>query len=271
MNENDIMAGARRESAVEFADELVEKSQEEMETPTDSPAENNQEEESPSQEGEEEESDDEGKQPESEEESEDTPEEETLPFHKHPRWKQMYDENKQMRQMLDELNSTTKSVAEKVQNLNTNQEPIPPELAVLLGDNPEAYKAWQAAMENQKKTILSTLEEREKQQKQREEQQIQAIVQAVNEVEENYNVKLPRNSSEYNAFLKFMDERRPMNSDGSLNFIGGWQWYQEVKGTKKDVKKAVKRKVASMTTSEPISEEPESDVQTLDNFPWFGN
>lgn len=272
------MAGARREAdKVSLFGEAGETSQEEKETPTESPTENNQPEESPSQKGEEVEVEPEE---ESDKSSEDTKTEETsddnkdLPFHKHPRWKQMYEENKRLKETVDSLQSTTTKVKDEVENIKSNKQPsIPPAIKKLLGEDPEAYKAWQEATGSLKQEIIADWQkqqaEAQAKQQQQEKERVEAVASAVKEVEEKFNISLPRNSSEYNAFLKFMEKRLPMNADGSLNFIGGWEWYQELKSAKPDPKKAAKKQVASKTVSDRTAEKPASDVMTLDDFPGF--
>ena len=118
----------------------------EKETQTDSSTEDKPTEESPSSQGEE----DSKKKEEvetSKEESSTEMEEKPLPFHEHPRWKQMYDENQTLKQDIETIKEGVDK--DKLQREEqTQDQTIPSWFSSQVGDDPKSwneYKAYETA------------------------------------------------------------------------------------------------------------------------------
>ena len=106
----------------------------EKETPSESPTkEKTEQEKSPPQEGEE------GK----EEKPDNTPDEDKVPFHKHPRWKEVQEDRRQLKEQVDELTRFKEEVAPKLSRLEEQRQPIPKWFADTFGENETAWQEFQ--------------------------------------------------------------------------------------------------------------------------------
>lgn len=196
------------------------------ETPAESPTENNQTETAPSSQGANEPKESEPQKP----EGSNTDDANNLPFNKHPAWQRIQDQNRELKEAVEKLAASvgansSKPVTEKPQ--------VPQEFVELFGDNVEAWEkfqkldalrrsAWEQEQARQK-------EEAERKQKEDADRWQNWVNSSLEKIQQKYNVKLPEKSQEYNEFMDFIKKRLPSDENGNIDFVKGWDWYQEVK------------------------------------------
>jgi hypothetical protein len=152
-----------------------------------------------------------------------------VPFHHHPRFKRLTEENKELKEQLDQI----KSWKEQVESAKRNDpqaevnKTVPDELRGVFGDDYAAYQA----MENHLSKTAQTLAERiyqekiqeQERQKQEEEQQTSKILQLYEEQLAELGEEIgeplydPKNSAR-NEILKICEEKKIFTEDGYPNF-----------------------------------------------------
>lgn len=247
MSEN-ALAGIPTEgdeiAAVENKDEVG------KETPAESPAEKNQTETKPPQEGE-----------------KNTPDDSNLPFHKHPRWKEMHDENARLK---EEISSIRDDVQTRFSTLEKEKETVnvPSWFSKLYGENQEAWEAYQEHITAERELIKSDL------MREREEEHATAtaeqkrwetwVANGLEKIEEKNNVDLHSKTEEAKRkdFLKFTYEYLPTDSDGSVDFEKSWELYNKLNTNESSEKARARKAIASKTTSDDRAETKPSDILT---------
>lgn len=293
-------ANLLRENQQAFSEDAEESKTEEQveEKPAESPTENDQNEESPSQKGEQK-SKDKGKSK-AKDESEDKPEaedkdntsdEEKPHFHKDPAWqrqltkrREVEAQNKRYADMLEKLAPLADKFPQLEEKLSqlTKQPAISEEFRHLYGDTPEGFEAYKKMRDKEfsefKKSFLEEFKREQEQAGKAEKEAMDTVASMIEaEVEDEFGVSLPRNSSDYNAFLKHVNDlvdagRAPMRAkDGRYvpNFGACWEMYQSTKAPKQKspaLKKAAK--LMAFDKSAP-AETPDEDEVTMDNFATF--
>lgn len=87
-------------------------------------------------------------------------EEEKLPFHKHPRWKEMYNKNKMLEEELSKMRGEFEEKVSRVEQRVAPQETVIPEDFIkLYGDNPEAFRLWQKQQSDLAERIKADIRE----------------------------------------------------------------------------------------------------------------
>ena len=294
-------ASLLRENQQAFNDDVEEGKKEEQdeESPAESPTEKEPNEESPSQKGEpkpkskgkskakdesgEDEPNDDGK--------DNTSDEEKPPFHKDPAWqrqlakrREVDAQNKRFAEMLEKLTPLAEKFPQLEEKLNqlTKQPAVSDEFKNLYGDTPEGFEAYKKMRDKEfsefKKSFLEEFKREQEQATKAEKEAMETVASMIeSEVEDEFGVTLPRNSSDYNAFLKYVNDlvdagRAPMRAkDGRYvpNFSACWEAYQSVKPVKEKspaLKKAAK--LMAFDKSAPTESSDEEDV-TMDNFATF--
>lgn len=213
--EQDIFADVEQEGQVKtFLDEAPGEAQDSQpETPEE------EEEAAPSQSG------DSKDEPKSEEEK--SASEEPLPFHKHPRWQKMLEENKELREAQEKLQETLEKSATQV---NQKEEPhfVPPHLQKVFGDDYDAYQAMQYHTREEAKAIAEAIvKERltELSSKEKEKQEMEAKLMATYEerlTELGEEIKVPlhdKDNTERNQILDICSKYGVVDKDGYPDFV----------------------------------------------------
>lgn len=181
--------------------------------------------------------------------------EEELPFHKHPRFKAITTENRELKARLDELSQT---VQESLANVAQPTEgvKVPDWFALAYGDNPEAYQALQqfeqAREQELKQSILKEIAE-EKTQKKQQDNAIKEFIDT-----EINTLKDEGNSFDANELKKIVLDNKLFDADGKLNFRAGLML---LKASKPD-KTSVKKEVANLTAPTSGGTTARADVTT---------
>ena len=178
--------------------------------------------------------------------------EESLPFHKHPRWKQQVEENKALRQQLEELQTFRQQVEPLIPQAPAHSDPLPDHWKELFGETPEAYKLWQKHEDE----LIEKATQRIKAEEQRKLEEANAYNQHIeNELKAMEDEGLKFNRNELNKFLVDMQTEYgtiPLTANGQIDFRKGLQMFQKFSPPKQDTveaKKQVATKLAPTTTN----------------------
>lgn len=233
-------------------------------TPAESPAGNNQTETAPSSQGATEPKAEEPSKP----EPQNTEDANNLPFNKHPAWQRIMEQNRQLEERLKAI-ETAKDAGSKPSTESKPQ--VPKEFAELFGDDVEAWDKFQkldqlrrSAWEQEQVRIK---EETERKQKEDAERWQNWVDTSIAKIEETHKVKLPEKSSERNEFMDFMKKRLPSDENGNIDFLKGWEWFQEIKQIqekKAEEKSNARKELAAATTSGKKSESKEKVLTPQD-------
>lgn len=237
--------------------ETLEENEEEKETPSESSTDNNEDGDKPSQEGDK--SDD---KPKEGEEADNTPtEDKPEPFHKHPRWKQVTEENQDLRARLEAL--------EQVETPAPSQqdESLPRWWVDLAGDDDvskNAYKGFQAQTKQDRDDIRKELVQ---------EQQSVVDKQASEQTRweqwvdlEVQNLKDEGETFDKNELMKVAVDMQPTDENGNISLRKSLQILRLQKAEKsgeEKKKQTERKKLASDTVSGGSGEEtPSTDVDS---------
>ena len=186
---------------------------------------------------------------------------EEVPFHKHPRWKEMYEDNKALKERLAALESP-KPPAQQSANKQTD---IPDYWKDLYGDNAE--RTWSAHMRTLDDVKRQAVEETEQRlnAKQRQEAEVQQHAQRY--VEESLsNLKAEGKSFDDNELLKVVSDYRPITADGQWDFEKAYQILQMMKGSDGKEKSEARKKLASETTRNSSKGEPDKKGHSIEEL-----
>lgn len=200
--------------------------------------------------------------------------EESLPFHKHPRWKQQLEENKALRQQLEELQTFRQQVEPLIPQAPAPSEPLPKWWVDLYGETPEAYQVYLSHEKEKEEALIEKAAQRIKSEEQRkidEANNYNKWIESEMSAMESEGLKFNRN--ELNKFLvDFQAEygTLPLTANGQIDFRKGLQMFQKFTPPKTDVTEA-KKQVAtkSAPTNSTTSNEPKAPkVGSLYNKRW---
>ena len=238
-------------------DPLEEKDEEGKETPPESPPEKKTEQEkSPSQEG----------------EKESTPEEDKVPFHKHPRFQEITRENRELKEAVKGLSKFREEAEPKLKELGQKGQPIPQWFANTFGENEQAWEQYQGYEKELRQKIKDEFyQEQEELGKQQEAEQKKWSDWTSNQLQQLKDEGL---KFDQNELLKVLVEYKPMDDEGNLNFHKGYEILSKIKtaeGVDKSKKTEEKKKTASATMEGGEGGEQERKYRTskdLRNKDW---
>lgn len=229
----------------------------EKETPTSSPEETKPETESPSAQGDEK----------AEESSTNTVSEENMPFHEHPRWKEVYGQAKlvpELQEKLSDLEAYKQQVEERFTKLSGNQNPSAPEwIQEGFGDNPALQgKFSQYEKDLEDRIVQRVYSEQEKARSQAEKAQSSAqefVNRSMQELEDE-GLKFDRNE-----LLKVAVEYRPSDDSGNIDLRKA---YRILEATKEDTSERSKarKEIAAGTTAKSKAESAPRDYVTSNDL-----
>lgn len=196
--------------------------EEEKETPAESPAEKKPEEE---------------KEEKQEQKPEENSEEDKIPFHKHPRFKELVEEKNQYKQELDKLREEVQSQISEIKESRSGTK-IPAWFTELYGENETAWNKYQEHDKENREEIKRELrDEIQREQKEKEE----SANKWNNWIEDQINsLKEEGKKFDRNELMKVMMEYKPSDENGNLDFQKGYQIMEVLK--KKDPEKINARK-----------------------------
>lgn len=236
--------------------------EEENDTPTDSPTEENENGDDPTQEGEDSAEDKEDK-----EADDNTPDDKLEPFHKHPRWKQMMDKNQELTENVETLTGTLEGLQKQGQESTQTSVELPSWWRALAGDDDksaEIYKGFLQQTKTDKETIRAELvKEQEAQVNKQQDEQTRWDEWVDLEVQ---NLKDEGLTFDKNELIQTAIKYQPSDEKGGISLRKALTILNMEKGQVDDKKKAkldAKKKLAGDTTS-TAGGEP-SDIKTVDS------
>lgn len=182
------------------------------------------------------------------------PDEEELPFHKHPRFKELTKKNRELEEKLDE-------VLRKPQS-QEKEETIPAEWIALYGDDEKSAQAWKIQKQflednfnRNRDSILNEIDSRSK----REAEEFRKESEFIEESLENLD---NLTSKDKKPFLQFVEKISPKDADGEVtdyaDFGEAWEIYQSIRDKQNTPNNSQKKQLAarSMTRSnESVTQE----------------
>lgn len=242
--------------------------EQETETPADSPAEDNQTEQSPSSRGEEE---SEGTSKEKPKDSTNTENANNLPFNKDPRFKEILEERNKYREELAKMRAEMDERFAKIAP-PTQQEKkeIPEPFVKLFGENEEVWNQWKALSEIQREQIKQEViaeQERAVREKQEEQQRWDKWRdESIAKIEEKFGVSLPDGSSDRNELLSIATKFLPTDEDGNISFEKSYELMQALRKDASEQKAKARKSIAAATAPEAKAEPEPNDFFTPKDF-----
>lgn len=189
------------------------------ETPTESPAVNDQDEVEP----------EEGDDAEAEADADNTPSKE-VPFHEHPRWKQREAELNELREQREEDARIIAELQERTQSKETDTS-IPDWFIELYGENATAWAKYQEHDARQRQEIKNEIIRDQEEQRTRQTQEADKWQKWVDE--EIGKLEADGKKFDKNKLIKTMLEFRPTDENNNFDFQAGYRIYEalESKGT----------------------------------------
>ena len=263
--EKDILADftpedTKIESDEDIFDNLKEKSEEQDDSPAESPDEKEQADDTPSQEGEEGSKKD--------VDPEENPDEEIIPFHKHPRWKEKQQEIDDLKAKIDSLEQKT---SENLQAPQKQEDELPAEWVALYGDDELSRKAFMADQKRTlklKEEILQEFKKAQEEERRKSEEETSKWEKWVDD--ELTQLKESGEKFEKNKLLKIAFDYKPTDESGNISFPKALEIMRLLEGgdTKAQPKKQIQKDIASKTLSDNRGEtkvQTKPSVNTLRN------
>ena len=196
-----------------------------------------------------------------------------IPFNKHPRFKRLYSELKELRAWKDEMEQQRQQ-----QNVKTEQDPVKPEMSPefvkLFGDNPEAWEMFDrmmttrdARVREQAKAEMQQLMNAEQERARQAEEVTQRIVAAIEDKfldlaeETGIDMTDPKNT-ERNQILDICEKYQLFNADGAPNIEKANELRAVIYPDRSREVVEEKRQVVAKTNVKTNSSVKESDVFT---------
>lgn len=203
-----------------------------------------------------------------------TPDDTNVPFHQHPRWKEMHEKLTSAEQRADQMSQYMQNIPgyldEMRKQLTNKDAPVPDWFKTLYGDNPEAYKLYQQQHDQEiqqvRQQVLGEIQENEK--KQRDSQAYWA-----RQVNEEFE-KLEQAGKQFDReeLKTVLMTYRPTNENGLLDFGKAYEILDNQKKAAVAAGQNQQRKrIADTTSPTPGGDTPAKDYQTtadLRNKTW---
>lgn len=206
--------------------------------------------------------------------TENTGEQDNIPFHKHPRFKKIMEELKDLREK-DEEKSSASSEAEKFKASSSDE--LPPHWVALFGDDEKSAKAWKIQQKHEEQLVaqaeeraINRIQESQKKEVAEQRKWERFIDDQLTTIEDTYDVDLTSDkepaTKARNEILKIVSELSPKDDDGNVTsfipFDKAYEIYELKKGSSKKPDASAKKEASarSMSKSESASTEKEEDT-----------
>lgn len=173
-----------------------------------------------------------------------TPEDDSIPFHKHPRFQQLVEEKNRALEKIAELEILIKPKEEPVMDAD-----IPAEFVELFGDDKDVWDKWQKLNSRQRdemeKEIIGKIKNQELEEKQKIEKLQKYVDDSLNKLETKGEV------FDKNELMKFMidfeDKYSPLlTKEGNYDFEKGLELMKQLKPQQKAEDPTPKKEVAKL-------------------------
>lgn len=182
-----------------------------------------------------------------------TDHEDNLPFHKHPRWKALVEENKTFKAKAEEFDTLKAEIERLKGSVPTQPAAIPDWFQKLYGDNQEAWEIY-SAQQNERETHILEKAKAEILAEQRREKEQQAywgkwIDEQVASLEDE-GLQFDRNK-----LLKIVDQYHPTDEKGNFDFRRAYEIYKVLE-TQDKAKEAPKNDARKSLASQTLDTRP---------------
>lgn len=192
-----------------------------------------------------------------------------VPFHKHPRWIEREQELQELRAFREEAASKLAEIDTLKQRTVESNPSIPQWFSSLYGENPEAWAVWQAKehsdRESIKQEVIAEIERKEREQK-------ETVAKWDKWVNDQVQSLLDEGKQfERNEFLKFMNDYRPGDDKGSLDFKKGYDLFEKLSSAHPKSSHARKALADSTVSGNQAEAKPEEyqTTKSLRGKSWF--
>jgi len=196
-------------------------------------------------------------------------EDEQVPFHKNPRWKKIYSENKELKSTVGEMKeklSKLDDIEARLDSREKSQEEIPSWFG---GDEP-AWKAYkvdeESKFEKYRERIESERQQLETKKAADADKWATWVRTSLEEVAEENNLDFEKDKTTKNELMDVMNKYSPVDTQGNLDFRKGYDLLKLTKGTAERDKAKAKKAAASTADSTPSPEKPKRDFLTGADF-----
>jgi hypothetical protein len=196
--------------------------------------------------------------------SEGESDEDNLPFHKHPRFKNLIKENKELKTMLAEINQ---KLSPKENTETPSTDTIPNWFKSIYGDNQELYKEFSTYSNQQQQEIVAKAVETLREEMTKPQREAEQVQQWISE-------KLTELHDEGEEFtddelINVMKEYTPFGENGQLDFRKGLKLMKafatvKSKDTTDKEKSEARKKIGAMTAGGGQGTPPKSAVNMND-------
>lgn len=196
--------------------------------------------------------------------SENTDDEDKVPFHKHPRFKELIEERNELRRQFEELRTTVDTVQQKIVPQN-QEETIPQWFKGVYGDDVAMWKDYQS-YEQEK---LSKMKESIYQEQQDSQKKYEESVKRWEGYSKDQMQALEDEGKSFdkNELMKVVLDYQPTDKQGNFDFKKAYEILELKKMADHDpVKSAARKNLAASTTSNNKGEPKEKDYMTSDDF-----
>lgn len=188
---------------------------------------------------------------------EDKKTEEQLPFHKHPRWKKMYSENKSLR---DEIASLRDDVKNSFAQMKSGEEvQVPPWFSSIMGDDKETWQKfmqWDSGRQEQLRAqIFEELEAKKEAEQESQKEWDSWLEESLDGLREEGK------TFDRNKLMKVMLDYQPIDNEGNYDFKKGYQIYEMIE---KSVQKKMdaRKQIADTTIKDDKTEAKSKTYRT---------
>ena len=186
-------------------------------------------------------------------EGDNTPEDK-IPFDKHPRWRKLYAENKDMKARLEELESL-KSQVEEVKQSIPQREDVPEWFREAFGENPDLYRKYSDQRKSEREEMMASVREEMTRQSQEDRKWEDWVKTQLKSLEDDGE------SFDRNELMKFASDYTVVGDDGNIDFKKALDLMNKVGGRDSDAAKA-KRKLVAVGQSKGDAEPQRREVFT---------
>jgi len=221
-----------------FEEKPTEESEKETDNSSESSTEINENEKEPSQKG--------------EPKKANTSAEENIPFHKHPRFKELIEENKKLKEEIEQTRTEFSQKLESIKNEPTTEQ-IPESFKKLYGDSPEIWAAWNEYLSEEKVKIKEEVFSDIRAEAEKKEKEASLLKQKEKEAQQYFENQFAEIESQdgkidRNAIIKILDQYHCIDPETNLYDIkAAYDIYKKI--NKVDSEKSNKRKELADTTT----------------------
>ena len=176
-------------------------------------------------------------------------EEETVPFHKHPRWKQMQDDNKALREQIESQSGLAEKVEQIQQSQSNQDESLPKWWTTLYGNDDTSKTAYTEYNSHETDVRASIKQEIVNEQKAQVQQQNDESKKWDDWVDSEIDtLKAEGKTFDRNALMKVATEWQPTDANGNVSLRKSLE-ILEMQTASKEKPNTERKKVAALTSS----------------------